>query len=165
MSMVDAVRREFHDARHHCWAFRLAPELARERSSDDGEPSGSAGKPILAQLEGAALYATAVVVVRWFGGTKLGVGGLVRAYGEAAHTVLEAASREHVVRTKRVVFEHPYEASSAVEKFLAEQGIRPAEQAFSTNVHLEFDIRIDRASAFTRDLVDRTSGRGQVLEP
>lgn len=162
IAAVDALRREFHDARHHAWAYRLTP-TGLERSSDDGEPSGSAGKPILAQLEGSALHESVVVVVRWFGGTKLGVGGLVRAYGDAAREVLLRAAREHVVITRRIVFEHPYEVSSAVEQLLAQRGLRPSSEDYGPSVRLVFDVRVDRATAFAAELVDRTKGRGRIV--
>jgi uncharacterized YigZ family protein len=85
---LSAIAAEFADASHHCWAWRMAtPSI--ERASDDGEPSGSAGRPILAQLAGRDLVDTAAIVTRYFGGTKLGVGGLVRAYGGAVGEALD----------------------------------------------------------------------------
>ena len=84
IAALDAIRKEHFDATHHCWAFRLLA-AERARSSDAGEPSGSAGKPILSAIESAALFDAAVVVVRWFGGVKLGTGGLSRAYRSGRH--------------------------------------------------------------------------------
>lgn len=80
------IRKKYHDATHNCYAWRIHPE--NEKSSDDGEPAGSAGKPILQVLKGSGLTNTLVVVTRYFGGTKLGIGGLVRAYGEATSMAL-----------------------------------------------------------------------------
>jgi uncharacterized YigZ family protein len=88
---LESVSKQYFDATHHCWAFRLLAN-ERSRSSDAGEPSGTAGKPILAAIEGAGLYDTAVIVVRWFGGIKLGTGGLSRAYRDTAAKTLEHAS-------------------------------------------------------------------------
>lgn len=86
---LDAIRKQHFDATHHCWAFRvLAGE--RARSSDAGEPSGSAGKPILSAIDSAALFDAAIVVVRWFGGVKLGTGGLSRAYRSTAAGAIDA---------------------------------------------------------------------------
>lgn len=82
------------DANHHCWAWRVGPQY---RSSDDGEPSGTAGRPILAAIDGAGLDRVVVVVSRWFGGIKLGAGGLVRAYGGVAAEVLRTAPRVEIV--------------------------------------------------------------------
>src|SRR5437764_1072106 len=80
------IEKEHFDATHHCWAFRLFS--GRERSSDAGEPSGTAGKPILGAIDSARFHDVAVVVVRWFGGVKLGTGGLARAYRDSAASVL-----------------------------------------------------------------------------
>ena len=77
---VSALRKEYHDARHHCYAYRLGLDGSTYRSSDDGEPSGSAGRPILGQIDSAGLSDVLVVVVRYFGGIKLGIPGLIRAY-------------------------------------------------------------------------------------
>lgn len=90
---VEAARREHWDARHHCSAFILGPGATTEHSSDDGEPAGTAGAPILAVLRGSGLTDVAAVVTRWFGGTLLGAGGLVRAYSDAATAALAQAPR------------------------------------------------------------------------
>ncbi|HQW86405.1 MAG TPA: YigZ family protein [Flavobacteriales bacterium] len=93
------LARRHHDARHHCYAWVLGADGARKRSNDAGEPQGTAGRPILRRIEAAGLTHAAVVVVRYFGGTLLGKGGLVRAYGEAARLALQAAPVvEQVVR-------------------------------------------------------------------
>lgn len=84
---LTGIQKKYYDATHNCYAWRIHPSL--EKSSDDGEPAGSAGKPILQVLKGSFLTNTLVVVTRYFGGTKLGIGGLVRAYGEAASMALE----------------------------------------------------------------------------
>ncbi len=85
------LKKKHFDARHHCYAYVLGNDGTIQRDSDAGEPSGTAGKPIIRHLQGRSLTYSAVVVVRWFGGTLLGKGGLVRAYGEAAHTAIVAA--------------------------------------------------------------------------
>src|SRR5690606_18787347 len=94
---IAIIRRGYHDATHHCWALRLGPpETPFERSDDDGEPSGTAGAPILAVLRRAELFDALVVVTRSCGGTKLGTGGLARGYGEAARAALTAAPERFV---------------------------------------------------------------------
>ena len=159
LAEIDALRREFHDARHHCWAWRLGPAGDAWRSSDDGEPSGSAGRPILQQLEGLELSETLCVVIRYFGGTKLGVGGLARAYGQAAQEALERATIELVVRKRRIVATHPFEVSNAIAALLAQHQVQPIESEYGTEVRLVFEIPIDEADAFERALVDATRGR------
>ena len=89
-AVVDAARKEHWDARHHCSAFVLGPDASVQRSNDDGEPSGTAGAPMLEVLRGRELSDTVAVVTRWFGGTLLGAGGLVRAYSEAVRVGLDA---------------------------------------------------------------------------
>jgi uncharacterized YigZ family protein len=91
-AVVDDVRRSSRDARHHCTAFVLGPHGATARSNDDGEPSGTAGAPMLDVLRGRGLTDVVAVVTRWFGGTLLGTGGLIRAYGDAVTAALDAAT-------------------------------------------------------------------------
>ena len=90
---IAEVRREFHDARHHCTALILGPHGDRERSNDDGEPAGTAGAPMLSVLRGAELTDVVAVVTRYFGGTLLGAGGLVRAYSDAVAAAVDTAPR------------------------------------------------------------------------
>lgn len=90
-SVVDGVRKQHWDARHHCSAFLIGPAPALERSSDDGEPAGTAGAPMLDVLRGAGLSDVVAVVTRWFGGVLLGTGGLARAYGDAVRAAVAAA--------------------------------------------------------------------------
>ena len=100
-ALVAALRREHADARHHCSAFVLGPDGALQRSSDDGEPSGTAGAPMLEVLRGRGLTDVVAVVTRWFGGTLLGAGGLVRAYSDATRAALDAAGTRRRVLMSR----------------------------------------------------------------
>jgi uncharacterized YigZ family protein len=112
------LRKHYHDARHHCYAWQLGPEKDRFRVNDDGEPSGSAGKPILGQIQSRGLSDVLVVVVRYFGGKLLGVGGLIRAYRAAASDALD-----HNTLIERRVFDKikldfRYEQMNAVMKLI-----------------------------------------------
>jgi uncharacterized YigZ family protein len=158
------IREEFADATHNCWAWRIGGEPEVFRSSDDGEPGGSAGRPILQQIEGHELTDTAVVVTRWFGGTKLGVGGLMRAYGGAAGHALDAAGRRLVVITRRLVVEFPYECTGAVEGLFASYEITPAASEYGASVRLEIDVPRRRLDRFMAELRDRTAGRVEMRE-
>ena len=91
LEILEKVRKKYWDARHHCWAFVLGEEQPLERCSDDGEPSGTAGKPILEVLRGAQLRNVLMIVIRYFGGTLLGTGGLVRAYTASSKEAVDAA--------------------------------------------------------------------------
>ncbi|MCL4166805.1 UNVERIFIED_CONTAM: hypothetical protein GTU68_015463, partial [Idotea baltica] len=158
------ARKEFHDARHHCSAWRIGIDGKDFRSSDDGEPSGSAGKPILAMIEGRELSNVAVVVVRWFGGTKLGVGGLVRAYGQAAAEALDGAPQETVILRRTFVFRHTYEMSGPVQGLLNEYQFVPLRAEYGEAVQFELEIPLPLCDKFQADFVERTAGRGEIKE-
>jgi uncharacterized YigZ family protein len=101
-AVIERIRSESRDARHHCTAFVLGPDGATQRSNDDGEPSGTAGGPMLEVLGGRGLSDVVAVVTRWFGGTLLGTGGLIRAYGDAVRAALDGATT--LVREERVIW-------------------------------------------------------------
>ncbi len=141
------------DATHHCWAFRLfAPE--RTRSSDAGEPSGTAGKPILAALEGAGLHDAGVVVVRWYGGIKLGTGGLSRAYRETAAETLRAApvADRYVYERIRVVAS--FDAIGNIYRLVRPPDVLLVETRFGDVNEFFFDVRTSVAGDF-RKLIPR----------
>ena len=164
---LGAVRRRFHDATHHCWALRLGPpDEALERAEDDGEPGGTAGAPILAAIAAAHLHDTLVVVTRWFGGTKLGTGGLVRAYGEAARAALDAAPRRTIWQEAALVIECPWTDVGAVEAVLAREGerIRRCERDFSGMPRFDVTVVRSRAGALHEALREATSGRARLRD-
>ena len=145
-----AISREMHDATHHCWAFRLSP--GDEGSSDAGEPSGSAGRPIISAIHSAGLTDTVVVVTRYFGGIKLGTGGLARAYREAAGLVLESAPREvrHHMATLEVTFGFPQ--TGLVEPLLSRSGAVKLESDYGEAVRLLLSVRQSRAPELLEQL-------------
>jgi uncharacterized YigZ family protein len=126
---IAPVERKMFDANHHCTAWRFRNGVFR--ANDAGEPSGSAGAPILAAIDGAGLVDCFVLVTRYFGGTKLGVGGLVRAYGEAAALALEAAPRRTGIPAARVEVEYGYEHTAAVMRVIERAGAREIEHGFA----------------------------------
>ncbi len=161
-ALVAEARIAYPDARHHCWAWRLGPEGAEFRSGDDGEPSGSAGRPILQQIEAHELTDVAVVVVRYFGGVKLGVGGLIRAYGGAAAEALARAPVRTVVVTRTVTVAYPYELSGAVQGAVAAAGLAPADSDYEAQVVQRFAVPLRQVEAFVRELRDRTAGQARI---
>ena len=162
-ALLERVRAEHADARHHCFAWRRVESGRVEAfSSDAGEPSGSAGRPILQQLEGRSLVGAMVVVTRWFGGTKLGVGGLMRAYGAAAAEVLDRARVRRVDVTRRGRVEHPYDCSGAVQSVLSAAGIEPREAEYGARVRLLLDVPVARYDEVLAELRERTAGRADV---
>ncbi len=130
------LRKEYHDARHHCYAWRLGPDMKSYRSNDDGEPAGSAGPPILGQIRSKNLTNVLIVVVRYFGGTLLGVGGLIRAYKSAAADALEQAPviREKVYVRWQLNFGYP--RMNAVMRLVKEFDLVLEHQQFDTECQL-----------------------------
>lgn len=161
-AFVAGLKREFHDARHVCSAWRLGAGPEDFRFDDDGEPGGSAGRPILQQIVGHDLQEVIVAVVRWFGGTKLGVGGLVRAYGDAAAQVLEHAEIGTVVRKERIQVRYAYELSSALEALQAAEQLRPVSADYGTEVQAVFEVPLPRVDSFITALTDRSAARAHI---
>jgi uncharacterized YigZ family protein len=157
-----SVRAQHHAARHVCWAFRVGEDGALSRFSDDGEPSGSAGRPILAAIDGAGLTFVSVTVTRYFGGTKLGVGELVRAYGGAAAEGLAEAGVTVVVPTRTVRCVLPYGLLGALETFCVHEGVDRPEPTYADSVTFGFAIPEDDAEGFAARLVEATRGGAVV---
>lgn len=130
------IRKKYHDARHHCFAWRLGPEKTLYRINDDGEPSGTAGKPIYGQILSRDLTDVLVVVVRYFGGTKLGVSGLIRAYRSAASEALDASRIVECKVYDRLHLDFSYEQMNAVMKVVKDQELELEEQKFHMDCSL-----------------------------
>ncbi len=138
---VDQLKEQYYDARHHCFAWQLGLDGNRYRANDDGEPSGSAGKPIHGQLRSAELTNILVVVVRYFGGTKLGVPGLIRAYKEATIDALNNA--EIIEKTVNDVYEigFDYLVMNDVMRIVKEENLNLIKQDFNLTCKIEFSLR------------------------
>jgi len=135
------IKKRFYDARHHCYAYRLGLEDDQFRSNDDGEPSGSAGKPILNQIYSYEMFHVLVVVVRYFGGTKLGVSGLVNAYKTAAREALDQAVFETRFLTSKFRITCEYPMVDAVMRMIKEEDINILKQQFELNCSLEVEVK------------------------
>lgn len=157
-----AVSKKFYDARHVCYAYRLGANGEPWRANDDGEPSHSAGDPILNELKSKGVSDALVAVVRYFGGTKLGVGGLIRAYGTAAKEALENAEFVEVVLTERLEIRYNYEFTSEVNRALHQLSLKPDASEYAADCWQAFDIRkteLAKVSQVFRELgilVDQT---------
>lgn len=153
------VERRMFDATHHCTAWRFRNGVFR--ANDNGEPSGSAGAPILAAIDGAGVTDCFVVVTRYYGGTKLGVGGLVRAYGEAAALALEAAPRREGVPAARLEVEYGYEHTAAVMRLIERAGAREVEHGFAgagERGRVVFAVPVAAEGALRDELREATAG-------
>lgn len=153
------------DATHNCWAYRIGNDY---RSSDDGEPAGTAGRPILAAIDGQGYDQVAVVVTRWFGGIKLGAGGLVRAYGGAAAECLRTAQRQPLIQMHSLHLHADFEDIGVVHTALADFDASKLEEDFAADgVHLQVSLPTDRVQALRTHLRDATRGRARIkpVEP
>ena len=148
---LERIQKRFFDATHHCWAYRLFAD-GRARSSDAGEPSGTAGKPILAAIEGADFYDVAVVVVRWFGGIKLGTGGLSRAYRETAAETLRAAKSVDRYLYERVNVIVPFDALGNVYRLVDAPNVVMVDEKYGEENVFVFDVRKSLAKRFAERL-------------
>ena len=152
--IVGRLRKEYHDARHHCYAYRIGLDGGQWRANDDGEPSGSAGRPILGQIDAAGLSDVLVVVVRYFGGIKLGIPGLIRAYKTSTADALSQASVVEKVAGKfyRVTF--PYLSMNAVMKVVKDLSLPQKDTSFAEQCSMVLRVRLSNESAF----LERVSG-------
>ncbi len=136
-----ALRRQYHDARHHCYAYRLGHDGSQYKLSDDGEPSGTAGKPIHGQLLSFNLTQVLVVVIRYFGGVKLGTGGLITAYKTAARDALEQAKLKTCIITSMMRIRYPFARTSEVMRILKEMEVRIGSSQYADDCLVEVEIR------------------------
>lgn len=150
---LDGLARKYPDATHHCWAWRLGSP-PRERSSDAGEPSGTAGVPILQVLRGAGLSDVLAVVVRWFGGTRLGKGGLARAYAAAAREALAGLPVTQRVPTVRLALQIPYERVGAVKRLIHPPEVELETEEYGEAARLVLTVHEERRDALRDALAD-----------
>jgi uncharacterized YigZ family protein len=152
------LRKQYHDARHHCFAYRLGAAKEVFRFNDDGEPPGSAGNPIMGQIRSHDLSNILIVVVRYFGGTLLGVGGLINAYRSAAAIALTNA--EIITGTEKdlVEIQFPYSAMNEIMKLLRDEGMKIKKQDFRESCQIHALIRKSR----TDQMLDRLSRQREI---
>ena len=151
--MVSGLKKEYHDARHHCYAYRLGLDGSRWRANDDGEPSGSAGRPILGQIDAAGLSDILVVVIRYFGGIKLGIPGLIRAYKTSTADALAQATVVEKVAGKDYRLSFPYLSMNAVMKVVKDMSLPQKDQYFAERCSMLLRVRLSQEAAF----LDRVS--------
>jgi uncharacterized YigZ family protein len=158
----EAERRRFHDATHHVLAARL--RVGGQRFDDDGEPSGTAGRPVLAAIERTGLLDVAVIVTRYYGGTKLGTGGLGRAYGTAADLVLERTPARTVVAGRRVLLTYSYSDTGAVTRAVEAAGAKRLREGYGDVAELEVALPASGVAALRLEVTEATAGRAELAE-
>ena len=140
--IIDDLKKKYHDARHHCYAYMIGYQRNKWRINDDGEPSGTAGKPILGQINSAGLTNILIVVVRYFGGTLLGTSGLINAYKCAAADAINSATITELFVKDYYLIKFPYESLSSVMKILKEENTGFTNQSFDVSCSIEIDFKI-----------------------
>ncbi len=160
LAHVESCRERWPDASHHCWAYRLAD--GEGRSHDDGEPGGSAGRPILAQIEGHDIIDAVVVVARWFGGTKLGVGGLIRAYGGCAGQALDRADAAEFVPWAELSVRFDHRFTGEVHHVVSTHGAEVLDTVYGDGVTMRLRMAQADLEDVCRALRDRTAGQAEV---
>jgi uncharacterized YigZ family protein len=159
-----ALHKRYFDATHHCYAWRLGYGTGESsRFADDGEPSGTAGKPILQVITGRDLTNLIIVVVRYFGGTKLGTGGLVRAYTDAAALVLDHAAIRQIWLTRPLELVVGYDHLNTLMKLIDRHGAIVEESEYGGEVRMKLALRLQEAEPFCAAAVDLTHGQIRLI--
>jgi uncharacterized YigZ family protein len=140
--IIDKIRKEHHEAKHHCYAYMIGHERNIWRVNDDGEPSGTAGRPILGQINSNGLTNILIVVSRYFGGTLLGVSGLINAYRTAAASALENAELAEKTVQEYYEITYPYISMNDVMKILKEENLGQSQQSFELECRLLLNFRV-----------------------
>lgn len=142
-AIIKDYQNKYHDSRHVCWAYMLGPQRTQWQLNDNGEPSGTAGKPILGQINSCGLTDVVVIVVRYFGGIKLGTSGLIAAYREAARLALEDAGIKECRQTKTLRIEFSYASADRVMKLIKDPEVAILNRTFDNLCSAEIEIPLD----------------------
>lgn len=137
---VKAFQNRFHDARHVCWAYMIGPDRNEWQLNDNGEPSGTAGKPILGQINSFDVTDVLVIVVRYFGGIKLGTSGLIFAYREAARLALEASGKKELCKMSRIYIRFPYIGAEGVMRIIKGGEVNVLERTFDNICGMTLEV-------------------------
>lgn len=155
-SEIKRLQNEYHDARHVCWAYMIGPDRLEWQLNDNGEPSGTAGKPILGQINSFNVTDILIVVVRYFGGIKLGTSGLISAYKEAAKLAIEEAGIKEMHKMCRIKVSFPYMCQDGVMRVAKQDGVETLEKNFDNLCHVTLK--------FAEDLKEEITGKLSKVE-
>lgn len=157
--IIERIKKQYWDARHHCWAYVIGEKQVQERFSDDGEPSGTAGKPILEVIRGQKLHNTLIIVTRYFGGTLLGTGGLVRAYTQASQAGLEQSTVITKTEGFRMNIKTDYTGLGKIQYLLGQKGIQIVNSNYTENVEIEILIPDSEEQMLKKEITEVTNGQ------
>ena len=159
---IESIKKKYWDARHNCSAFVVGERAQLTRCSDDGEPAGTAGKPMLEVLLGCGVRNAAVVVTRYFGGTLLGTGGLVRAYTQAVQAGLKASEIAVMQYGTELLIETDYSGIGKIQYILGQMGLEPAQAEYVEAVRLKLLVSKQDVVRLRRELTEATAGRVKI---
>lgn len=162
LSFIEEMRKKYWDARHNCFAYTVGDNREFTRCSDDGEPSGTAGRPMLDVLLGENLYNTAVVVTRYFGGVLLGTGGLVRAYSAATQEGLRASTVIEKIRGISLAVTTDYTGIGKLQYIAGERGIPILDSEYTDKVVLHLLVPFDQIESVQKEITEGTNGRAKM---
>lgn len=162
--LVDAIRKEHHAARHHCFAYRIGYDGAVMRANDDGEPSGSAGRPILGAIDSAGLSDTLVVVVRYFGGILLGVPGLINAYREATRDAIANAQIIEKTAAQIIELEFEYLQMNDAQKYVKGAAVQVLDQKFDLSCMMTLSVPLSLVDGFVRGIERMNTEKGTSIQ-
>ena len=166
LSFIESMKKKYWNATHNCFAYVIGERSQIQRCSDDGEPSGTAGKPMLDVLLGEDIHDVVVVVTRYFGGTLLGTGGLVRAYGSSVKAGLEASTVIVKLHGARICVKTDYTGLGKIQYILGQQGIMIMNSVYTDRVELEFLLTDDQIETIKSEIIEGTNGQAgfEVME-
>ena len=162
LERIGQIKKKHYDARHHCFAYVLGEKNEVERCSDDGEPSGTAGRPMLDLLVGAGVHDVLAVVTRYFGGTLLGTGGLVRAYSAATKEALENCEIRQKEVGYRLTIATDYVDLGKIQYLAAARELKEENVDYGENVSITYEVPETEIDAFEKELVDKTGGKCKI---
>lgn len=162
--IINKVKKQYWDARHNCYAYVLGQDARLQRFSDDGEPQGTAGKPILDIIMKSGIYDCLIIVTRYFGGTLLGTGGLIRAYQAASKEGLANSTVLAVTQGIHAEIDADYNSIGKIQYICAEMGMDILKTEYTENVHIEVIAEGEIYSQFVQKITDAFSGRISVVK-
>lgn len=164
-AFIEMMKKKYWDARHNCYAYVIGENNELQRFSDDGEPGGTAGKPMLEVLLGEGVHNVAVVVTRYFGGVLLGTGGLVRAYGRSTKAGLEASIIKERVKGYNVTMYTDYNGIGKIQYIMSNMGINIHNEEYTDKVTVHLTVRENSYNSLIKQITEATAGKTVIDEP
>lgn len=162
LRIIEATKKKYWDARHNCYAYILGEYGDITRCTDDGEPSGTAGRPILEVLQGEGIHNALVIVTRYFGGTLLGTGGLVRAYSQAAKAALEAGQVLQKIRGHQLIVHTDYNGIGKLQYITAQSEVAVIDTQYTEDVTMTLAVPLEESDRLVKQITEATAGQAVI---